>query len=159
MLKAAPVPQQLTPLLQEVACHVDGIFAPLLPVTGSKRGCRQMLHLCLLYCLAPSQDCTPAKSSDKRQRPPALQWPRSCSDWLSWNRVRPSEEAKRLEGLRSLRVQSDCSNPIWQVVIDGCSGGAQVLTVSSALLLRWCYTFMCKKTHIHLLILMWKGYV
>lgn len=34
MWKAAPVPQQLTPLLQEAACHVDGISPPLLPVTN-----------------------------------------------------------------------------------------------------------------------------
>lgn len=51
MLKAAPVPQQLTPLLQEAACQVDGISPPLLPVTKSGRACRQIYVFALLFCL------------------------------------------------------------------------------------------------------------
>lgn len=53
MWKAASVPQQLTPLLQAAACHVDGISPPLLPVTQSRRGCRQMLHLCVCFTVLP----------------------------------------------------------------------------------------------------------
>lgn len=54
ILKAALVPQQLTPLLQEAACQVDGIFAPLLPVTHSRRACWQMLHLCVCFTVLPT---------------------------------------------------------------------------------------------------------
>lgn len=54
MLKAAPVPQQLTLLLQEAACQVDGISPLLLPVTQSRGGCRQMLLLCVCFTVWPA---------------------------------------------------------------------------------------------------------
>lgn len=54
MLKAALVPQQLTLLLQETACQVDGISPPLLPVTQSRGGYRQMLHLCVCFTVLPT---------------------------------------------------------------------------------------------------------
>lgn len=60
MLKAALVPQQLTLLLQEAACQVDGISPPLLPITQSRRGCRQMLHLWVCFTVL----CT-VKSTNK----------------------------------------------------------------------------------------------
>lgn len=57
MLKAASVPQQLTPLLQDAACQVDGISPLLLPVTQSRRGTQtNASSVCLLYCFAYSQD-------------------------------------------------------------------------------------------------------
>lgn len=49
MLKAASVPQQLTPLLQDAACQVDGISRLLLPVTQSRRGTQTVFAL--LFCL------------------------------------------------------------------------------------------------------------
>lgn len=57
MLKAALVPQQLTPLLQDAACQVDGISRLLLPVTQSRRGTQtNASSMCLLYCFAYSQE-------------------------------------------------------------------------------------------------------
>lgn len=51
MLKAALVPQQLTLLLQEAACQLDGISTLLLPVTQTRRGQRTNASTtCLLYC-------------------------------------------------------------------------------------------------------------
>lgn len=40
------------------------------------------------------------------------------------------EEDKRPEGLSFLRGQSNCSNPVCQVMIDGRSGGVQVLGIN-----------------------------
>lgn len=57
MLKAALVPQQLTPLLQDAACQLDGISRLLLPVTQSRRGTQtNASSMCLLYCFAYSQE-------------------------------------------------------------------------------------------------------
>lgn len=52
MLKAAPVPQQLTPLLQDAACQLDGISRLLLPVTQHRRGTQCLLRVfASLFCL------------------------------------------------------------------------------------------------------------
>lgn len=72
MLKAAPVPQQLTPLLQDAACQVDGISRLLLPVTQSRRGIQtNASSMCLLYCFAYSQELAKQRATRGADKPPS----------------------------------------------------------------------------------------
>lgn len=70
MLKAAPVPQQLTPLLQDAACQVDGISRLPLPVTQSRRGIQtNASSMCLLYCFAYSQELAKQRATRGTDKP------------------------------------------------------------------------------------------
>lgn len=61
-------PTAINSSLQEAACQVDGISPLPLPVTQSRRGRRQMLHLCVCFTVLPT-----VKSWHKRV------------DWKSWS--------------------------------------------------------------------------
>lgn len=69
MLKAALVPQQLTLLLKEAACLVDGIFPPQLLVTQSRRGLETNAPTMCLFLLFCQQSGAQAKSSEMHRNP------------------------------------------------------------------------------------------
>lgn len=103
MLKAVLVPQQLTLLLQEVACQFDGISPTLLSVTQSRRGCRQMLHLYVFFTVfACGLEWAEVKGYWAHRKPLwALQW-QFLNPVVTW-----CSKSVGVQGLKELSHRED----------------------------------------------------